>query len=194
MSLLKEQIDNLEKDLSSDELKISPYHDLPFAIFRYDPELEFEIRKEVGLLATRLQNKGKKVHIISLADLYFESVDKEDGIEAIIKEEKELGFLKAQETLNTIFSDPEYTPISQLLTERLKDMNPEKEIVFLIRAGVFAPNSYRISKLLDEMHGKTMVPTVLFYPGTMEGVTGLKFMGIPLKDRVGSYHINIYNR
>ncbi|ODS32818.1 MAG: hypothetical protein SCARUB_02075 [Candidatus Scalindua rubra] len=194
MSLLKEQIDILERDLLSKELKISPYHDLPFAIFRYEPEFEFEMRKEATLLATRLKNKGKKVHIISLAELFFEAIEKEGGKELIIKEEKEYGFLKAQESLNTIFSDPDYSPIPDMLVDRLEDMDAKEEIVFLTRAGIFSPKSYRISKLLDEIHGKTRVPTILFYPGTVEGVTGLKFMGIPMDDRVGSYHVNIYNR
>jgi len=194
MSLLKEQIKTLEKDLCSEELKISPYHDLPFAIFRYDPELEFEMRKEISLLAIRLNSHGKKTHIISLADLFFEAMEKEGGKEQIIKEEKEYGFLKAQESLNIILSDPEYAPLSDLLVDRLKNMDSEKEIALLVRAGIFSPNSYRISKLLDEIHGKTLVPTVLFYPGKIEGVTGLKFMGIPMEDKAGSYHINIYGR
>ena len=194
MSLLKEQIKILENDLCSDELKISPYHDLPFAIFRYDPEYEFEIRKEVSLLATRLNNWGKKTHIVSLADLFFESIEKEGGKELIIKEEREYGFLKAQESLNTILSDPDYTPIVDLLIQRLKNLDEKKDVILLFRAGIFSPNSYRISKLLDEIHGKTRIPTVLFYPGIVEGVTGLKFMGIPMEDKVGSYHVNIYNR
>jgi hypothetical protein len=194
MLLLKEQIKTLEKDLCSEELKISPYHDLPFAIFRYDPELEFEMRKEISLLAIRLNGHGKKVHIISLADLFFEAMEKEGGKEQIIKEEKEYGFLKAQESLNIILSDPEYAPLSDLLVDRLKNMDSEKEVALLMRAGIFSPNSYRISKLLDEIHGRTLVPTVLFYPGKIEGVTGLKFMGIPMEDKAGSYHINIYGR
>lgn len=194
MSLLKEQIKILEKDLCSEELKISPYHDLPFAIFRYDPELEFEMRKEISLLATRLNNYGKKAHIISLADLFFEALEKEGGKEQIIKEEKEYGFPKAQESLNIILSDPDYTPLADLLLKRLKGMDAKKEVVLLMRAGIFSPNSYRISKLLDEIHGKTQVPTILFYPGTIEGVTGLRFMGIPIEDKAGSYHINIYGR
>jgi len=194
MSLSKEQIKTLEKDLCSEELKISPYHDLPSAIFRYDPELEFEMRKEISLLAIRLNGHGKKAHIISLADLFFEAMEKEGGKEQIIKEEKEYGFLKAQESLNIILSDPEYAPLSDLLVDRLKNMDSEKEVALLMRAGIFSPNSYRISKLLDEIHGRTLVPTVLFYPGKIEGVTGLKFMGIPMEDKAGSYHINIYGR
>ena len=152
------------------------------------------MRKEIKLLATRLNNKGKRVYVISLANLFFEAIKNEGGKEQIIKEEKEFGFLKAQESLNTVLSDPDYSPIPDLLERKLRELNPAKDIVFLVRAGVFAPNSYRISALLDEMKGKTLVPTVLFYPGKMQGITSLKYMGMPSKGAGGSYHVNIYNR
>lgn len=193
-NILKSQIEILEKDLSSEELKINPHHDLPFAIFRYDPEQEFMLRKEVKLLSIRLESKGKNVHVISLADLFFESVEKEGGKEQIIKVEKELGFNSAQETLNTYFTEKDFSPIPDLLENRIKTMNKEKDIVFLIRAGIFSPDSYKISVLLDEMHGRTLVPIVLFYPGKIDSNLGLRFMGLPGRHSAGSYHVKIYNR
>jgi hypothetical protein len=194
MSLLEEQVKALEEDLLSDELKISPYHDLPFAIFRYDPELEFEMRKEINFLATRLKNKGKKVHVISLANIFFDAIEKEGGREQIIKEEKEFGFLMAQKSLNTILSDPDYYPIADTLKEKLENLDPGKDIVFLTRAGIFSPEIYKISILLDEMHGKTDIPIILFYPGKVTSQAGLRFMDLPKRETQGSYHVNIYNR
>ncbi len=194
MLLLKEQVKVLEEDLISKELKISPYHDLPFAIFRYDPELEFEMRKEINFLSTRLKNKGKIIHLISLADIFYNAIKNEGGKEQIIKEEKEYGFLMAQKSLNTILSDSDYYPIADILKEKLKNMKPDRDIVFLTRAGIFAPEIYKISILLDEMHGKTNVPIILFYPGKVESQTGLRFMSLPTKETQGSYHVNIYNR
>lgn len=41
--------------------KLSAYHDMPYALFRYDPEEEFELRKQVTLLETRLTQKGKRI-------------------------------------------------------------------------------------------------------------------------------------
>jgi hypothetical protein len=41
---------------------------MPYALFRYDPEDEFELRKQVTLLETRLSQKGKRVRRISLAE------------------------------------------------------------------------------------------------------------------------------
>jgi hypothetical protein len=57
MSSLHERIDILEKDLLANLLRISAYHDLPFAICRYDPSLEFETRKQIRLFAG---NYGRK--------------------------------------------------------------------------------------------------------------------------------------
>ena len=34
---------------------------MPFAIFRYPPEDEFAVRKELSLLKTRLEQTGKRV-------------------------------------------------------------------------------------------------------------------------------------
>jgi len=192
MSSLREQLDQLEKDLAKDVVTISPYHDLPFAIFRYDPQLEFEIRKEINFLSTRLGNLGKQVYIISLADLFYESINKEGGINPLIIEENEFGFLRAQETVNNILSDPDFTPISMLLEEKLKDFDKQNTIIFLIRAGVFSPNFYKISVLLDYMKGRTEIPCILFYPGSVK--ENVLFFMDQFDMPPGSYHINIYNR
>lgn len=192
MSSLREQLNELEKELAKDQIAISPYHDLPFAIFRYEPSIELQLRKEIQLLKTRLENTGKKVHIISLSELFWESINNEGGIKSLIDEEKEFGFAKAQESLNTILSDPDYTPISFLLEDRLNKIDPNNAIVFLTRASVFAPNAFKISALLDHMKGKTEIPCILFYPGTLKDNI-LYFMDL-FDQPPGSYHVNIYNR
>jgi hypothetical protein len=33
-----------------------------------------------------------------------------------------------------------------------------------------------MSMLLDKLHGKIKVATILFYPGSIEGTTGLRFL------------------
>jgi hypothetical protein len=46
----------------------SGYHDLPYGILVYPPEKEFELRRELTLLRTRLHQAGKHVTTISLAE------------------------------------------------------------------------------------------------------------------------------
>ena len=58
MSSLKERIDLLEDDLKAVPQRISVYHDLPFAILRYDPHDEWRLRREARLMGTRLEEAG----------------------------------------------------------------------------------------------------------------------------------------
>ena len=73
MPSLRERLRVLEEALSNG--RISAYRDLPFAIFRYDPEEEFSLRSEVISLTTRLRReRGKQVTEISLATLMFDGI------------------------------------------------------------------------------------------------------------------------
>lgn len=182
----------LEEDLKATPIRISAYHDLPFAVFRYDPKDEFEMRKEVTLLATRLGNTGKAVTTISLADLLWKAIDDNDDIESLAEEEKTFGFDRTQETVHKYLTDEDFSPLPDMLADRLAKLDPKKEIAFLIRAAALAPAIYQISQLLGQMQGKTRVPTVLFYPGSQEGTTGLRFMDMPDRVPIGSYRVKIY--
>ena len=59
---------------------ISAYHDMPYAIVRYPPEAEFALRREISLLTTRLEQAGKRVTRISLAECMEEALEAE-GLE-----------------------------------------------------------------------------------------------------------------
>jgi len=189
MTSLRERIDVLEQDLASDPIRISAYHDLPFAIFRYEPEKEYELRKEASLLATRLENKGKKVVTISLAQLMWEGIEKTRRVSYVIQTEKRFGFNMAQTTVNNLLS--KLSPLPDMLAKRIEGLDQNKHIVFLTRAAALAPVIYRMSKLLDEMHRQTMVPIILFYPGDREGETELRFMGIEGREGISGYNYRV---
>ena len=104
MTSLRERLDILQQDLTSDPIRISAYHDLPFAIFCYDPESEYTLREEARRLATRLENSGKKVTIISLAKLMWEGVKEKRDISYVIQTEEKFGFKRAETTVNNILS------------------------------------------------------------------------------------------
>src|SRR5438876_10016841 len=97
MSSLKNRIELLENDLKAVPPRISVYHDLPFAILRYDTDEEWALRREARLLATRLEDVGKKVHIILMSELLWQAIDATEGLEAIVELERERGYLAAQE-------------------------------------------------------------------------------------------------
>ena len=193
MLSLKERFDLLERDLVAKPIRISVHQDLPFAILRYDPDEEWEMRRQLRLRAAKLASYGKEIVTISLADLLWDAIDKSEGIDAVIQLERERGFEAAQEQVTTYLSDADWQPLPDLLAERMKALNPAKHVVFLTRAASMAPALYQMSKLLEEMHGRTKVPTILLYPGTVEGESGLRFMGCQERVSPSSYRVKIYS-
>jgi len=189
---LKERIDLLENDLKADPPRISVYHDLPFAILRYDPQEEWILRREVRFLSTRLKSAGKEVVTISLAQLLWEIIESAEGLDAIVELERRQGFEKAQAQITTYLSDENWFLLPKHLADKMNAFDPRKTIVFLTRAASLSPAIYHLSKLLDEMQGQTQVPAILFYPGSLEGATGLRFMGMKDRDSLGNYRVKIY--
>jgi hypothetical protein len=198
MSSLKDSIAPLESDLKAVPPRINVYHDLPFAIMRYDPTDEWELRREIKLLATRLEAVGKEVHIIPMSELLWTALEKvhqkddDEGLEAVIELEKQRGYIEAQQQVTTYLSSKVWIPLSDLLADRLASIQPENSVVFLTRVAAMSPGIFHMSMLLDKMHGKTKVATILFYPGSIEGTTGLRFMHLKDRDALGNYRVKIY--
>lgn len=196
MLSLDERISLLEADLLATPPRIGAHADLPFAVLRYDPteegEQEWALRRRLHLLRSRLQARGKMVAVISLADLLWEAVDTTEGMAAVVEEEQDFDYSRAEETLNRILSDPDFAPLPDLVAARLVGFDGSRTVAFLVRAGALAPGVYHMSKLLDELQGRTMVPTVLCYPGSIEGTTGLRFMNLPRSEPMGNYRVKIY--
>ena len=198
MSSLKDSLAPLESDLKAVPPRINVYHDLPFAIMRYDPTDEWELRREIKLLATRLEAVGKEVHVIPMSELLWSALEKvhqkddDEGLEAVIELEKERGFVEAQQQVTTYLSSRVWIPLWDLLAERLASINPQNSVVFLTRAAAMSPGIFHMSMLLDKMQGKTRVTTILFYPGSIEGTTGLRFMDLKDREALGNYRVKIY--
>ena len=158
--------------------RISAYHDMPYAIFRYQPEDEFAVRREVALLRTRLeQQAGKRVTTISLASCLQDAFDREGlTMSRITAAEKRTGTEKMVATVHGILSKRQ--PLDDLVSERMPEgADPKRDVVFITRAGALFP-FYRTSSLLEQLKGKVHVPSVLFYPGELDGAAGLRFMGV----------------
>jgi hypothetical protein len=157
--------------------QLSAYHDMPYAIFRYPPEEEFGVRRQVSLLRTRLEQSGKRVTIISLAECLAAALEAEDmGPDALIDAERSVGLEATVDTVFQILSD--YQPLDALVARRIPaDADPLRDLVFIVRAGALFP-VYRTSALLEQIKGKVQVPAVLFYPGELDGAAGLRFMGV----------------
>ena len=156
--------------------QISAYHDMPYALFRYDAEEEFDLRKQVTMLETRLTQKGKRVKRISLAECLDEAMRSQRPLEEWFNAEREQGTETIVQTVHAILS--EYAPLVELVANRMpEDADPLRDIVFILRTGALFP-VYRTFSLLEQLKGRVNVPTILFYPGSLDGAAGLKFMGV----------------
>jgi BREX protein BrxB len=156
--------------------KISAYHDMPYAIFRYPAEEEFELRKQVTLLETRLTQRGKRIKRISLAECLDEAMRSQRPLEEWFEAEREQGVATVVETVHSVLS--EYRPLVDLVVARLPERSdPLQDIVFILRTGALFP-VYRTFSLLEQLKGRVHVVTVLFYPGELDGTAGLRFMGV----------------
>jgi hypothetical protein len=189
---LEQSLKILGADLVATPLRISVYHDLPFAIFRYDPGEEFELRRRLRLFGFGLeQNHGKQIRFISLARLVWRIISECEGVDYLYKVEAGRGFEAGQVHVNNLLSSCQYRPIVDEVLAQMEGLAPDQNVVFLVRAGGFAPAIHRCSVLLDEMHHRTMVPSVLFYPGTAERATDLCFYDLPNAGSLGVYNYRV---
>ena len=157
--------------------RISAYHNMPYAIFHYPPEEEIPLRAELAMLTTRLEQIGKRVTTISLAECLADALAAEGLTTArIANAEKRTGTEKMTDTIHKVIS--ERRPLDDLVAARMpQEADPLRDVVFIVRAGSLFP-FYRTSSVLEQLKGKLDVPAVLFYPGELDGVAGLKFMGV----------------
>ena len=156
--------------------QISAYHDMPYALFRYDPEDELELRKELSLLAIRLEQTGKRVTRISLAECLEEAMASVQPLEDWFEAERRQGTETVVETIHAVLA--EHASLDDLVAARMpSDPKPHTDVVLIHRAGALFP-AYRTFTLLEQLKGRVVVPTVLCYPGTLDGAAGLRFMGV----------------
>jgi len=157
--------------------QLGAYHDMPYAIFCYPPEAEFDLRQQLALLRTRLEQAGKRVKVISLAECLDEALAAEGmDTQTLIDSEQSVGLDTTVVTIFQILS--EYQPLDELVARRIPaDADPRRDLVFIVRVGALFP-MYRTSALLEQLKGKLQIPAVLFYPGETDGPAGLRFMGV----------------
>src|SRR5688572_24256729 len=144
--------DRLEPILKSSNLakEISTYQGVPFGLFAYPPTAERDVRREVRMLATRIEHETpRRVATISMADLLWQAIrtayppDGKDLFEAersMAEEEPERRLEQLQETIRAVVS--EICPIPDLIATRAKELSPTKDIIFLVRVGALYP-AYR---------------------------------------------------
>lgn len=176
------------------------HESLPVAILRYEPGDEWEFRRQLGLLASRLDGRGRRLVRVSLASVMWESIDRSDppdAFEKLCDMERREGFDAAQVAVGRALApntanNPRARTLAQRIGEKLLALDPDRDIAFLVRVASLGPNLYTVSKLVEQFPKEVRVPTVLCYPGRRDGQTGLVFLDLPNREATGSYRVNIY--
>ncbi|MBN2318806.1 MAG: DUF1788 domain-containing protein [Acidobacteria bacterium] len=149
MASLAESIKQLEMELTARPMRIAAHRDMPFAILRYPPQEEFALRKQLRLLAIGLsQNHGINATFISIARIVWDTIA-EFGESDLFQTETLRGFEAAQKHVNQLLTSADFKPAAESVLQKTTSLSPEKDVVFLVRAGGFAPYIYRTSHLLD---------------------------------------------
>jgi len=158
---------------------LSTYTDMPFGIFLYPPEDEWELRAELRDLTIRLENAGKTVQRLSLAALLEQAIKAAGlSLEEIAEAEASLGPELVRDTLRDVLSGKAAgaVPLDELVAQAVDISKPtSSHLVFLERVGALF-DLHRPSALLENLHHKVSHPVVLFYPGQRDGPAGLRFM------------------
>ena len=123
--------------------------------------------------------------------MLWDAFEKAEGLAPVVALEKESGWEAAQEQIQVYLSDPDFSHLPTVLADKIAQLDPGTEFVFLWRAAVLSPGFYLLSKLLDELKGKLSITTVLFYPGTLEN-NDLRFMGLRGRESMSNYRVKIY--
>jgi len=190
----------LEEELPPNPPLFRVHESLPVAILRYEPGDEWEFRRQLGLLASRLDGRGRRLVRVSLASVMWESIDRSDppdAFEKLCDMERREGFDAAQVAVGRALApntanNPRARTLAQRIGEKLLALDPDRDIAFLVRVASLGPNLYTVSKLVEQFPKEVRVPTVLCYPGRRDGQTGLVFLDLPNREATGSYRVNIY--
>lgn len=158
---------------------LSTYTDMPFGIFLYPPEDEWELRGELRNLVIRLENVGKTVQRLSMAVLLEEAIQAAGlSVEEISDAEATLGLEMVRDTLRDVLSGKAAgsVPLDELVAQSIDISKPKSShIIFLERVGALF-DLHRPSALLENLRNRISHPVVLFYPGQRDGPAGLRFM------------------
>ena len=152
----------------------------PYLLYVYPPAEEWAVRSDLKELQLWLEAPDQDIRCaaISLADLFWQSLEAEGWIDDLIAQEIDAD---GNETvLPDIFrSVSEILRLPPSLPDRVvaavEQFEGERTAVFLYRAGALFP-AYRTSTLIDDLRGRVQLPVTLLYPGVIVGDYGLKFM------------------
>ncbi len=91
----------------------------------------------------------------------WKAIYRHQGPDYLFQTERQRGFLLAQRHVQSLVSPGKFSPLAEQIITRVTSFSPPPNVLFLVRAGGLAPFIYRSSTLLDELHHRIQIPTIL---------------------------------
>jgi hypothetical protein len=141
------------------------------------PRSKTSIGREVSSLQSRLENKGKRITRISLAECLDAAFRSEATAEEWFENERMFGAEKAIEDVHKLLADR--VPLVNLVADGMPHApDPRKDVVFIVRTGALFP-VYWMFSLLEQLKGRVVEDQMRV------GLPGL--VGAPERDDVGHW-------
>ncbi len=153
----------------------------PYLLYVYPPSEEWAVRRDLKDLQLWLEapDQGVRCAAISLADLFWQSLEAEGWIDELVGQERDASGDESMQrdiyrAVGEILRVPPSLP--ERVIAAVDELGDDRTAVFLYRAGSLYP-AYRTSTLIDDLRSRLRLPVTLLYPGAIVGDYGLKFMG-----------------
>ncbi|MFO0590898.1 MAG: BREX protein BrxB domain-containing protein [Polyangiaceae bacterium] len=196
---MTDQLDAAFAELRDDLLRkggLDPTHSDPFFTFVHDPTRTVDVAERIAARwRGALERDGFHVDVVSLREILWKVVDASDRWEEWLEIEQETGIPGDHEDRNRsmrdLLSDDFHAPeparigliralIARLQKDprgaRKKGARSGRRLVLLTDMAHVHP-WLRVDSLSSALHDKIACPTVLFYPGSVRGQFGLRFLG-----------------
>lgn len=169
-------LDNIFNELLDkirDPVSLSPIKNDPVFYFAYPPELMLDLKKNIPRWSSKFKEAGYEVLRISIADLMWKLVDLSGRWEEWLTLEGEADIKMIKDAISDVLR--QNNALLNSIAGTVESATG-KTVVLITEIELLHPFT-RTKIIGDYLHDKAQVPTVFFYPGTLSGQNGLKFLG-----------------
>lgn len=143
-------------------------NEVPFYIFDYNPQDEFQVREHVKLLKNKINNETGDIKIkeIDLFDVLVNCLKDKGYLEKSIELEKRYG---SEKFIDTIKNSLGLKTENNVFVRKIVEQVELNDVIFITGVGKIYP-IMRSHKLLNNLFPHiTQNPLVLFFPGSYSG-------------------------
>lgn len=143
-------------------------NEIPFYIFDYDPQDEFQVREHIKMLKQKINNSNDdfKIKEIDLFDVLIDCLKEKGYLERAIELEKRYG---SEKFVDTIKNSLGLKTENNMMVKKIVEQVEPNDIIFITGVGKIYP-IMRAHKLLNNLFPFiTNNPLILFFPGAYSG-------------------------